>query len=939
VRVAAVLLGLALSTARGQVVISQVYGGGGNTGATLRNDFIELFNRGAEPVNITGWTMQYASATGSAWQTTALSGTIAPGQYYLVQQAAGAGGTAALPAPDATGAIAMSATAAKVALVRDAQPLSVAAPTGAMIADLVGYGMTDFAEGQPAAQLSNTTAALRRSGGCIDTNDNRADFQIAAPNPRNSSSPLNVCGAAPPPTSAAISAIQGSGPLSPLAGQTVTTTGIMTARRSNGFFLQSAEPDSDQDTSEGLFVFTSTAPPAAAAPGALVRVTGMVAEFRPAADQFSPTLTELTGPQVEVLSTGHTLPEPVLLNRALLSAGGTIDQLERFEGMRVRLDALRVVGPTGGTRNEANATSSTNGVFWGVLDGVPRPFREPGVEAPNPLPENAPRFDANPERLRVDSDAQPGAPALEVATSAIVRNLTGVLDYGARAYTILPDPGSRPEAAGGAAAQPLIPPSPQEFTVASMNLRRFFDTTDDPATADPVLTPAAFDRRLAKTALAIRDLLRLPDIIAVQEAENLAALEALAARLGGYRAYLEEGNDIGGIDVGFLVKTARVTVLDVTQAGKADTYTTPSGSRATLHDRPPLILRARIGDLTITAIVVHQRSLIDVEDLTVQAKRRAQADAVAALVRARLAANPSENLLVLGDFNAYPFDDGYVDVLGRLRASSDLVLLGDRLPREQSYSYVEDGNAQALDHILIHRNLFGRWSRYTVARINADFPESLAGDAARPERVSDHDFPVAYFALAPQRITAAGVTNAASFLGGAVAPGEFVSLFGGGIGPEAPDRAATRVEFDGVEAPVFYAQARQVNAMAPLAIAGRTTTTLRVTHQGQSSEVVLPVLPSVPGVFVVANETGELNRPERPAAPGSTLRVFLTAAAELPVTVTADGRDLEIVYTASAPGLLYMEARLPMDLRAGDLPLFVTVGDHGSQDGVRVSVR
>src|SRR6266566_4545389 len=104
--------------ARGQaVVISQLYGGGGNTGSTLRNDFIELFNRGNSPVNLTGWSVQYASATGSSWDRTLLSGTIGPGQYYLVQEAEGNGGSSSLPSSDATGGINLSATSGKLALV------------------------------------------------------------------------------------------------------------------------------------------------------------------------------------------------------------------------------------------------------------------------------------------------------------------------------------------------------------------------------------------------------------------------------------------------------------------------------------------------------------------------------------------------------------------------------------------------------------------------------------------------------------------------------------------------------------------------------------------------------------------------------------------------------------------------------------------------------
>jgi uncharacterized protein len=168
------------------VVVSQVYGGGGNSGATLKADFIELFNRGTSGVDLSTWSVQYASSTGSTWQRTNLSGTIAPGQYYLVQEGLGAGGTDDLPTPDAVGTIPMSATAGKVALVASQTTLVGACPSG--VVDFVGYGATACAETAPAPGLTNTTAALRNSGGCSDTDSNAADFTTGAPTPRNSSS-------------------------------------------------------------------------------------------------------------------------------------------------------------------------------------------------------------------------------------------------------------------------------------------------------------------------------------------------------------------------------------------------------------------------------------------------------------------------------------------------------------------------------------------------------------------------------------------------------------------------------------------------------------------------------------------------------------------------------------------------------------------------------
>jgi DNA/RNA endonuclease G (NUC1) len=171
------------------LVISQIYGGGGNSGATYKNDFIELYNRGATPVNITGWSVQYASATGTTWQVTSLSGTVIPGGYYLIQQAAGTGGTAELPTPNATGGIPMSATAGKVALVNSTTALSGACPTGSQIIDFVGFGGANCSEGAPTPALTNTTAALRKLNGAQDFDNNSNDFSVGAPAPRSTLPP------------------------------------------------------------------------------------------------------------------------------------------------------------------------------------------------------------------------------------------------------------------------------------------------------------------------------------------------------------------------------------------------------------------------------------------------------------------------------------------------------------------------------------------------------------------------------------------------------------------------------------------------------------------------------------------------------------------------------------------------------------------------------
>jgi predicted extracellular nuclease len=184
------------------LVVSQVYGGGGNSGATFTNDFIELYNPTSASVSVTGMSVQYASATGTGnFVATPLSGSVAPGQYYLVQESQGSGGTTPLPTPDATGSIAMSASAGKVILASTATSLACnggstpCSPTElALIVDLVGYGSANFFEGSAAAPgLSNTTADQRAGEGCTDTDDNASDFAAGAPTPRNSASPLHSC--------------------------------------------------------------------------------------------------------------------------------------------------------------------------------------------------------------------------------------------------------------------------------------------------------------------------------------------------------------------------------------------------------------------------------------------------------------------------------------------------------------------------------------------------------------------------------------------------------------------------------------------------------------------------------------------------------------------------------------------------------------------------
>jgi hypothetical protein len=199
------LLPAAASAISSGIVVSQVYGGGGNSGASFRNNYVELFNAGGAAVDVSGWTIQYATAAGTTWQATPLSGTIGGGAYYLVQLASGGAVGASLPAPDATGTSNLASTSGKIALVRGAAALTCGATAGTcsadpLVEDLVGYGAASDFEGTGSAPApSNTLAALRADDGCADTNDNAADFAAAAPAPRNSAAPTHTCVGSPSP--------------------------------------------------------------------------------------------------------------------------------------------------------------------------------------------------------------------------------------------------------------------------------------------------------------------------------------------------------------------------------------------------------------------------------------------------------------------------------------------------------------------------------------------------------------------------------------------------------------------------------------------------------------------------------------------------------------------------------------------------------------------
>ncbi|MFL6133377.1 MAG: ExeM/NucH family extracellular endonuclease, partial [Nocardioidaceae bacterium] len=289
------------------LVISEVYGGGGNSGATYRQDFIELYNPTGEAIDLAGVSVQYRSASGNLGRVTTLEGSVPSHRHWLVAEAGGTVGSA-LPTPDDTDTANLSGTTGTVVLSSSSTAVAIDDPS---VLDLVGYGGTTGFEGTaPAGALSNTTSAARNAAG-RDTDENAFDIAVGAPTPDASGATTDPQPPAPaePHT---IEEIQGTGSASPLQDQRVVTQGVVTAAYPtggfSGFYLQTpgtgADADSDSHrASDAVFVYLGAAPATAyPAIGDYVAVTGQVSEFH--------GLTELNADTDGVKALGDTVEAP-----------------------------------------------------------------------------------------------------------------------------------------------------------------------------------------------------------------------------------------------------------------------------------------------------------------------------------------------------------------------------------------------------------------------------------------------------------------------------------------------------------------------------------------------------------------------------------------------------------------------------------------------------
>ncbi len=753
------------------LVISQVYGAGGNGGALLNADYIELFNAGSAPVNLAGWSVQYASASGSSWgnKTDLPAFNLQPGQHFLVQQSGGSNGSA-LPAADATGTVSMAAASGKVALVQGTTALTGANPSGAE--DIVSYGSTSNAtEGSPTGTaLSTTLAAWRVNGGCTDTNNNATDFITAAPAPRNSASPFTPCTGTPSPSPAPspapspspspspsvtpISQIQGTGHTSPLMGQSVTTRGVVTRVNSNGFFIQSDVPDGNAQTSEGLFVFTSSAPTVSA--NQLVQLTGNVAEFNTGAATNALTasrpITQLTSVSgLSVLASNQAVaPTPLTLP-------ATQDELEALEGMLVQVTNTLTASQNYFQGRYGQVTLSADGRLV-----KPTNIHPAGSVAAQQLAQ------ANAQRqLLLDdgSSQQNPTPIPYIGADNTLRagdtldGLVGVLDYGLStasntglaSYKVHPTQAVNFQRAHPRSAKPADVGG--NLKVASFNVLNYFTTFTNGQTASGASGQGCslgnsvaagncrgadniteFTRQRDKIVQALLGL--DADVVGLMEIQNngntaaqnlVDALNAVAG--GGTYAVtpLPVAFDatVGGSPTG----TDAIRVALIHKPAKVTPQGNALADTDAVHNRPPLAQTfATPNGERFTVVVNHFKSkgCSDAAGANADqgdgqgcynANRQAQASRLLGFIADLQTRVGDSDVLVIGDLNAYGKEDPILTLTQG--GFTDLI---DAFEGEAGYSYVFDGEVGYLDHALASASARAQVSGVTHWHINADEP-------------------------------------------------------------------------------------------------------------------------------------------------------------------------------------------------------------------------
>lgn len=585
--------------------------------------------------------------------------------------------------------------------------------------------------------------------------------------------------------------IQGTAHRSPLEGQTVSNVGgIVTVVRANGFYLQDPNPDDNDATSEGIFVFTSSAPTVSV--GDSVRVSGRVSEFRPGGSGGTNnlTITQITSPSVNVLSSGNPLPAVTIIgidgrpipnqiidndavggsveNAATLfdPAQDGIDFYESLEGMLVGVNNAVVVGPTNNFGEIP--VLADNGVNAGERTARGGIRVQPG--------------DFNPERIIIDDAIVSNPPQVNVGDT-FTGLITGVIDYSFSNFKLLNTAPLPTVTAGGLTPEiTALIGTQDQLSVATFNVEN--------------LDPSDSSDKFNRLANAIVNNLKSPDVIGLEEVQDnngptndsvvdaslsyQTLVNAIAAAGGPTYEYRQidpvddqDGGEPGGnIRVGFLFNPNRVSFVD-RPSGTSTSSTTVNNvggdpqlsaspgridptNPAFNASRKPLVGEFLFNGNRVFVIGNHFNSKggdqplfgrFQPPTLTSETQRNQQATIVKDFVQSILAVDPNANVIVAGDLNDFEFSNPL-----NILKSAGLNNLIETLPANERYTYNFEGNAQTLDHILSSNNLLTRLDGFDVVHINSEFAD----------QVSDHDPLVARFNLP---ILINGTPNADSLVG------------------------------------------------------------------------------------------------------------------------------------------------------------------------------
>jgi predicted extracellular nuclease len=777
------------------VVISEVYGGGGGTDPTYKNDFVELYNPTDAVVDLAGMSVQYRSASGTSDPTGVipLTGTIAAHGFYLV---AGSGGStgAELPPANDSGNAAMAQSSGTVFLADQATALT-APPTGSVtaaddhIVDLVGYGSSNTYEGSPTAALSKTTSASRDAAG-TDRDVNGTDLTVGAPTPTTGQEEPP-----PPPVTLSIAEIQGTGDASPHTGQTVTTEGVVTAAYPaggfNGFFLQTPGTGGDldlatHDASDGIFVYSSYFADRVHL-GEYVRVTADVSEYH-GLTELSPVydgVSELAAPHEPVKPATVDFPDNDAdresLEGMLVAPPGPYTVTDNYNlnqyaeiGLATGTTTLKTPTEVADAQDataiaaakadiEARDVRLDDGASTNFLRGSGQDVPLPYLSADNPMRVGSPVRFVDPVVLDFRNDVWKFQPTDEVTA-------------GERGPVVVPNTRTdRPEDVGG------------DVTIASFNVLNYFTETGEKYEADglgectyytdrddnPITTRDCgedgprgaaneenLQRQQTKIVTAINKL--DADVLSLEEIENSAKygqdrdaalahlVAALNAAAGSEKwAYVPSPEQRPAPADEDVIRTAFVYQPDaVRPVGESTILDDPAFHNA----RDPLAqgfhpLGSRPGDRFV-AIVNHFKSKgSGVDDGTGQGNanpdRVAQAEALVAFAEDMKGRYRTGKVFLTGDFNAYTMEDpmqvlyaaGYTDLGSTLAPGED--------------TYVYGGTVGSLDHILASdpaRNVVTGadvWNVNSVESVAMEYSRYNynATDFYAPDqfRASDHD--------------------------------------------------------------------------------------------------------------------------------------------------------------------------------------------------------